>query len=156
MKEKDTARKRLRLLLALMALWDLVIGVYAVFGAHHLQQMVQFTPQSEPLFIRGVGVYWLFAAYLQLLGFRDPEKNLVAVQLTIVFRLSAALIDMVEVLFLLDRPFYFFHYMLLFFVVINLIVAYLTARFLRRMKFKWIDVAPQTVSGSVREQDGAQ
>lgn len=140
MEEKRVARKRLRLLLLMLVLWDLGIGVYAVFWAKHLQQLILFTPQSEPLFIRGVGVYWLFAAYLQFLGFRNPEKNLVAVQLSIIFRLSASVIDFFEAFFLLKRPFYFFHYLLIFFVFMNFLIAYLTANFLRKMKLKWIEI----------------
>ena len=138
MEEKENARRRLRVLLAVLALWDLGIGVYAVFLAKHLQQVILFAPQSEPLFIRGVGVYWLFAAYFQFLGFRNPEKNLVAVQLSIIFRLSAAVVDFAEVFFLLERPFYFFHYLLMFFVVMNCLIACLTARLLKKMNLKWI------------------
>jgi hypothetical protein len=54
--EKEIARKRLRLLLAL---WDLGIGVYAVFWAKDFQQIFLFAPRIEPLFIRGVRLYWL-------------------------------------------------------------------------------------------------
>lgn len=140
MEERETARKCLRVLLALLVLWDLGIGVYAVFWAKHFQQIVLFAPQTEPLFIRGVGIYWLFAAYFQFLGFRNPEKNLVAVQLSIIFRLSAAAVDFAEVFFLLERPFYFFHYLLIFFVVMNCLIAYLTVRFLKKMNLKWIEI----------------
>lgn len=140
MEEKEVARKRLRLLLAMLVLWDLGIGVYAVFCAKHFQQLILFTPQSEPLFIRGVGVYWLFAAYLQFLGFKNPEKNLLAIQLSIIFRLSAAVIDFIEVFFLLEHPFYFFHYLLIFFVFMNCLIVYLTVHYLRKMNLKWIEI----------------
>ena len=138
--KKKTARKYLRLLLGALVLWDLGIGVYAVIWAKHFQELVLFAPRAEPLFIRGVGVYWLFAAYLQFLGFRNPEKNVVAVQLSIIFRLSAAVIDFIEAFFLLERPFYFFHYLLMFFVLMNCLIAWLTARCLKRMDLKWIEV----------------
>lgn len=133
------ARKQLRLLMVLLALWDLGIGIYAVGFPKHLQQVVCFAPRAEPLFIRGVGVYWLFAAYMQFLGFRDPTKYLVAVQLAVIFRLSAAVIDSVEIL-LLPRPFYLFHYLLMFFVLMNCLIAWLTAGLLRRMSLRWIDI----------------
>ena len=74
MEQKERARKWLRLLLGLLVLWDLGIGIYAIFFAKHFEQFIQFAPRSEPLFIRGVGLYWLFAAYFQFLGFRNPEK----------------------------------------------------------------------------------
>ena len=138
MEEKDIARKRLRIILLLLALWDLGIGVYAVVFAGHFQQVVNFIPRPEPLFIRGVGMYWLFAAYVQFLGFKNPEKYLVAIQLSIIFRLSAAIIDLCVVSFLLGRPFYYFHYLLIFFVFMNCIIAYITARYLRRMNLNWI------------------
>jgi hypothetical protein len=140
MNEQTTARAYLRTLLILLVFWDLGIGIYAVFFAKHMQHTVQFIPQVEPLFIRGVGVYWLFAAYFQFLGFRNPEKNLVAVQLSIIFRLSAALIDFCEVFFLLPKPFYFFHYLLIFFVFMNLVIAFLTSKFLKKMNLKWIEI----------------
>lgn len=139
-KDKETARKYLRLLLAILVLWDIGIGLYSIFFAKHFQQIILFTPQSEPLFIRGVGMYWLFAAYIQFLGFKNPEKNLLAVQLSIVFRLSAAVIDFIEALFLLERPFYFFHYLLIFFVFMNCLIAYLTSHCLRKMQLKLIEI----------------
>ena len=140
MEQKEVARKRLRLLLAVLFFWDIGIGVYAIFFAKHFQQFILFTPQYEPLFIRGVGVYWLFAAYIQFLGFKNPEKNIIAVQLSIVFRLSAAVIDFIEVFFLLGKPIYFFHYLLVFFVFMNCLIAYLTISCLRRMNLKWIEI----------------
>ena len=140
MEDNEAIRKRLRLLLLMLVFWDMGIGVYAVFFAKHFQQFILFTPQSEPLFIRGVGVYWLFAAYFQFLGFRNPEKYLVAVQLSIIFRLSAAIIDFIEVFFLLGRSFYFFHYLLIFFIFMNCIIVYLTVRFLKKMNQKWIEI----------------
>lgn len=132
------AQKRLRLMLLLLAIWDLGIGVYAVVFAGHLQHVVNPVPCAELLFIRGVGMYWLFAAYFQFLGFINPEKYLVAIQLSIIFRLSAAIIDLCEVSFLLGRPFYYLHYLLILFVIMNCIIAYITARYLRRMNLNWI------------------
>lgn len=140
MDDENAARRYLRLLLGILVLWDIGIGLYAVLFAKHLQQLILFTPQNEPLFIRGVGVYWLFAGYIQFLGLIKPEKNILAVQLSIVFRLSAAMIDFIEAFFLLKQPFYFFHYLLIFFVFMNCLIAYLTAYFLRKMKLKWIEI----------------
>ncbi len=140
MGKKEIASKYLRLLLIILVLWDLGIGVYAVFFAKHFQEVILFTPQNEPLFIRGVGVYWLFAAYIQFLGFKNPEKNIIAVQLSIIFRLSAAVIDFAEAFFLLAPPFYFFHYLLIFFVFMNCLIAYLTALCLSMMNLKWFEI----------------
>lgn len=137
MDKTQSACRNLRFMLALLVLWDFGIGGYAVGFAEHMQQVIRFVPQPEPLFIRGVGVYWLFAAFFQYLGWRDPRKFLVAVQLSIVFRLSAAVIDCFEALVLLPKPFYFFHWTLLFFVVMNCLIAYLTARWLKGMGLNW-------------------
>ena len=137
MSETDATVRRLRLLLGGLVFWDFAIGSYAVFFAKHMQELIRFAPQSEPLFIRGVGVYWLFAAYFQFLAFRDPRKNVLAVHLAVVFRISAAVIDVIEVLFLLQRPFYFFHYLLLFFVVMNLVIAFFICRFSGQMGLDW-------------------
>jgi hypothetical protein len=135
------AEKLLKLLLGSLVFWDLGLGIYAVFFAKHFEAWVQFAPQYEPLFIRGVGMYWLFAAWFQFLGARDPRKYLVAVQLEIVFRSSAILIDTAEIV-LLQRPVYFFHYMLGFFVLMNFLIAVSTATLLKRMGLKAIDWSP--------------
>lgn len=140
MQERDIIVTRMRVLLAILVLWDVALGCYAVFAARHFQRVILFDPQTEPLFIRGVGLYWLFAAYVQFLGFRSPTRNVLAVQLAIVFRLSAALIDSVEALALLPGPFYFFHYLLLFFVVMNVLIAVVLARWLRRLGLQWIRI----------------
>jgi len=137
--EKEKARKHLRLLLGFLVLWDLILGTWAIFFAGNFQEFAGFTQREEPLFVRGVGLYWLFAAYIQYLGFKNPEKNLLAVQLSIVFRLSAALVDIVEAGILL-RPMYFFNYLLFFFVFMNCLIAYFTASFLKKMNLKWIDI----------------
>jgi hypothetical protein len=140
MTEYNMVRKRLRILMALMVIWDLVIGVYAVFWGKHMQSLLGLDSGIEPMFLRGVGVYWLFASYMQFLGCRNPEKFLVAIQLSIIFRLSAALFDSIEVLFLLPKPFTWVHYLLGAFVVCNIIIACITIHFLKRMNLKWIEV----------------
>lgn len=137
MDSAQTARRNLRYLLGMLVLWDFGIGVYAVGFADHMQGVVMFAERAEPLFMRGVGMYWLFAAFFQFLGCRDPRKFLLAVQLSIVFRLTAAVIDTFEALVLLPRPFYFFHWTLLFFVLMNIVIAYLTVRWLKKMDLPW-------------------
>ncbi len=131
----------LKRLLGLMVLWDLGLAIYAVGFAHQFQEFVRFAPEPEPLFVRGTGMYWLFAAWFQLLGALNPRKFVVAIQLAIFFRLSAAVIDSCEVLFLLPRPWYFFHSMLTFFVAANLVIAFAEAKLLGRMGLKWFDVS---------------
>ena len=139
--ESEKAEKLLKLLLYGLVLWDFGLAVYAVGFAHHFQEWVRFVPQEEPLFVRGVGMYWLFAAWFQFLGARNPRKFVVAVQLATVFRISAACIDTAEVI-LIPKPWYFFHSMLVFFVVSNIVIAVMQAVLLKKMGLKWFDASP--------------
>ncbi len=134
------AERRLKIILFLLVLWDLGLAIYAIGFPHHLQATARFEPQTEPLWTRGVGVYWGFAAWMQLLGWRDPRRFLVAIQLAIVFRLSAAVIDTIEVTVLLPGPWFWFHFLLLFFVAMNLVIAGTLAHLLRRLGLPWIEL----------------
>ena len=140
----DAAEKWLRKLLFMLVLWDFALAIYAIGFPHHVLALGRFEPQTEPLWTRGVGVYWGFAAWIQLLGWRSPRRYLVAVQLAIVFRLSAAVIDLIEIVWLLPRPAFYFHYLLGFFVVANLVIAFAEARLLRAMNLAWIEFARAT------------
>ena len=134
-----TAERRLKIILFLLMLWDFGLAIYAIGFPHHLQAVGRFEPQSEPLWTRGVGVYWGFAGWMQLLGWRDPRRYLAAIQLAIMFRLSAAVIDTVEVTALLPGPWFWFHFLLVFFVVMNLIIAGTLAHLLRRLGLPWFE-----------------
>ncbi len=140
MSEAKTERN-LRVLLGMLVLWDLGLAIYAIGFAPQLHSFIRYPPQPEPLFTRGVGVYWLFAAYIQFLGFLNPRKFVVALQLAIIFRLSAAVIDTVEVAFLLPKPFYFFHHTLLFFVFMNLLIAILLSQLMKRLGLRRFDIS---------------
>lgn len=133
------AERWLRILLGLLVFWDVGLAIYAIGFPHHFENIIHFVPRPEPLFIRGVGVYWLFAGWMQLLGWRNPRQYLTAVQLTIIFRLSAAVIDSCEVIFLLPSPMYFLHYLFIFFIIINIIIAGATITFLRKMDLPWVE-----------------
>jgi hypothetical protein len=140
----DRAEKILRGLLFLLVFWDFGLGAFAVLFAHDFEALARFTSSPDPLWARGTGMYWLFAGWFQLLGWRNPRKYLVAVQLSILFRLSAACIDTVEALVLIPKPFYFFHYTLLFFVVMNVIIAGTLITCLKRMNLPWIEFQKAT------------
>lgn len=135
----DRAEKWLRWLLLLLVLWDFGLAIYAIGFPHHVLELGRFEPQTEPMWTRGVGLYWGFAGWIQLLAWRSPRRYLVAVQLAIVFRLSAAVIDLIEIVWLLPRPVFYFHYLLAFFVVANLVIAFAEARLLKAMNLKWIE-----------------
>jgi hypothetical protein len=135
----ERAEKALRLLLFALVLWDFGLAIFAIGFPHTVLELGRFEPQTEPMWTRGVGLYWGFAGWMQLLGWRSPRRYLSAVQLSIVFRASAAVIDLAEVLWLLPRPMFYFHYLLLFFVVANLVIAYVIARCLKNMGLPWIE-----------------
>jgi hypothetical protein len=136
----ERAERVLRWVLFLLVFWDVGLAIYAIGFPDHLQETGRFEPQTEPLWTRGVGVYWGFAGWMQLLGAANPRRYLVAVQLTIVFRSSAAVIDTFEALVLLPRPMFWFHGLLLFFVVMNVLIAGTTVALLRRMGLPWIEL----------------
>jgi len=135
------AERYLRLLLAVLVVWDVGIGAYALLFPHQVHALIRFPPQPEPLFTRGVGLYWLFAGYIQLLGCLNPRKFVVALQLEIIFRLSAAMIDVAEVTLLLPGPLYYLHYTLVFFAVMDLLIAFAVAGLMQRIGLRWIDLS---------------
>jgi hypothetical protein len=138
------AERFLRLLLAVLVVWDVGIGLFTMVFPHQVHALIRFPAEPEPLFTRGVGLYWLFAAYIQFLGLLNPRKFVVAVQLEIMFRLSAAAIDVAEVALLLPRPIYFLHYTLLFFAFMDLLIGFTVARLMQRMGLRWMDLSGRT------------
>lgn len=135
----DRAETWLRRLLFVLVLWDFGLAVYAIGFPHHVLELGRFEPQTEPMWTRGVGLYWAFAGWIQLLAWRSPRRYLLAVQLAILFRWSAAVIDLIEIVWLLPRPMFYFHYLLGFFVVANLAIAFAQARLLTAMNLRWIE-----------------
>jgi hypothetical protein len=134
--EEEKIKRLLRVLLFILFLWDLLLGTATIIGASYIQKFLRLAIEKEPIFTRGVGLFWLFASYIYYLGYKDPIKNVIAVKLTIVFRILAGLFDLVESLFLLPKPFYFLHYILFVFVICNFLIAGITIYFLKKLKIK--------------------
>jgi hypothetical protein len=57
----------------------------------------------EPIFMRGVGILWLIAAYVQYVGWRDPVGRPHVVASALVFRFCGGTFEAIEGLFLLPR-----------------------------------------------------
>ena len=114
MEKYDSARKKLRILLALLFLSELPVAVYLLFFPYHFQSIFKLPSGPEPFFVREVGNFLIFAAYFQYIAFRNPEKNLQAVQLTIVLRLLAGMLELWEITMLLSTH-DMFYFALLFF-----------------------------------------
>jgi len=139
MDKYGAARKKLRIVLALLVLSELPVAIFLLFFPHLFVRLYELAPRPEPFFIREVGNFLLFAAYLQYLGFRNPEKHLRAVQLTIVLRVLAGALELVEITLILKTVDLFFG-SLLFFCVANFLFAYLIVRYLRQMELKWLEI----------------
>lgn len=135
----NTARRRLRFILALLFLSELPVAIYLLFFPYHFQQIFNFTVGADPFFIREVGNFLVFATYFQYTAFRNPEKNLQAVQFTIVLRVLAGMLEFVEVNFIL-KSYNLFYFSLLFFCITNFLFAYLIVRYLKQMNLKWIEI----------------
>lgn len=139
----ERAEKILKWVLGLLVFWDLGLGLFAVFFAGTFESMAGTTSSPDAIWARGTGMYWLLASYFQLLGARAPRKNLSAVSISIVFRLSAIAIDTAEVGFLFPRPpWTLFHSMLVFFIVCNALIAATLLFCLKRMNLPWLDLSP--------------
>lgn len=108
--------KALRALLLFLVFFDLAIAIPAlafpgwVIGLGALNADVPGALYRagpvEPIFLRGVGLLWLMAAYVQYLAFRDPERRLVAVNIAIVFRFCGGTFELIEALVLLPAAGY--------------------------------------------------
>lgn len=149
-RQGEKAEKLLRLMLGALVLWDLGLAVWSVGFPRHFEDFtiagvnrtLGVTVPSYPIYTRGTGMYWGFAAWFQFLGARDPRKFVTAVQLATVFRILATVIDSAELAFLMPGPWYHFHYMLLFFVVANVAIAAIQIGCLKKMGLPWLDTRP--------------
>lgn len=135
----NRARKRLRIILSLLFLSELPVSLYLLFFPYHFQNIFNFPAGSEPFFIREVGNFLIFATYMQYIAYRNPEKNLLAVQLTIILRLLAGMLEFVEINFILTS-YNMFSFALLFFCVTNFLFAFLIIRYLKQINLKWIEI----------------
>ena len=138
MEKYNSARRKLRILLALLFISELPVAMYLLFFPYHFQSVFNLPSGPEPFFVREVGNFLIFAAYFQYIAFRNPEKNLQAVQLTIVLRLLAGMLELWEITMLLSTH-DMFYFALLFFCVTNFLFAGLIGRYLKQMNLKWID-----------------
>ena len=136
----EQAERRLKLLLGLLMFWDTGLGLIALFAPHGFETWVNLTPQDEPMFRRVTGVYLCFGGFYQFLGWRNPRKYVLAVQLIILFRITGAMIEATEAS--LIRPFGLIPHALLVFVTVgDLVFAWIKARYLRLMGLPWFDIS---------------
>jgi len=114
MMSDEKALKVLRGILLFLVFFDLVIAIPALFFPGWVVSTAKLDSDAvagavyrsggvEPLFLRGVGVLWLLAAWVQYLAWRDPLNRLSAVNVAVVFRFCGGTFELFEVLFLLPR-----------------------------------------------------
>ncbi|MBI2301248.1 MAG: hypothetical protein HYU66_20260 [Armatimonadetes bacterium] len=87
--------RALRWVLVALAVADVALGVHAVVRPYAVG------PYASPVltdrfYVRIIGVFWLFMAYVETLGWRDPKRNLLAVQLAFMLRLPTGLLNLAE------------------------------------------------------------
>lgn len=112
MAKRETYIKALRVCLLGLVAFDLVIMVPALvfpgwvidlgsLNSGSIAGAPYRAGQIEPLFLRGVGILWLLAAYVQYVAWRDPVNRLLAVNIAIVFRFCGGTFELIVILFLL-------------------------------------------------------
>lgn len=88
------AHQWLRMLLGALALWDVLWGGLALIHAGALRPP-WLTPQPGDLgYIRVLGVFWLFMAYVQALAGSDLVRYRLAAQLAVALRLPTGLLNL--------------------------------------------------------------
>lgn len=149
-----SAMKWLRAILLFLVAFDLTLAVIALLFPRWVLAIGSLSSDAvhgamyrsgpiEPIFLRGVGVLWLLAAYVQLLAWKDPARNLVAVTIAIVFRTAGGTFELIEVLFLL--PAVRFGDSLIFavlgiFAAGDYLLVGVMALLLRRLRLEWWSV----------------
>jgi hypothetical protein len=105
--------KLLRAILLFLVFFDLLIAILALFFPHFVIATWHFDDPHvpgapyrqgvpiEPIWMRGVGILWVLAAYVQYVAWRAPVARLTAVHLAIAFRFVGGSFELVELLFLL-------------------------------------------------------
>lgn len=57
----------------------------------------------EPIFLRGIGILWLLAAYVQYIAWKDPPNRLQAINIALVFRFAGGTFELIEAAYLLRK-----------------------------------------------------
>jgi hypothetical protein len=102
----------LRGILLFLVFFDLALAIPALFfpewilelgklNADHVVGAMYRSGHIEPIFLRGMGVLWLLAAYVQFIAWKDPAKRLQAVNIAIVFRFAGGTLELIEMAYLL-------------------------------------------------------
>lgn len=141
----------LRRTLLFLVFFDLAIAVPALFfprwiialGKLNSDLVVGAMYRSgtiEPLFLRGIGLLWLLAAYVQLMAWKDPAKRLQAINIAIVFRFAGGTFELIEMSYLLRQVHFgdpLIFWVLGVFVAGDYLLIAIMIFFLKRLGFNW-------------------
>lgn len=147
----EKSLKFFRGILLFLVFFDLAIAIPALFFPGWVISIAKLDSDAvtgaiyrsggvEPLFLRGVGVLWLLAAWVQYLAWRDPLHRLPVVNIAIVFRFFGGTFELIAVLFLL--PAQGFHDPLIYwtlgiFVVGDYLLIAVMVGLLHRLRAPW-------------------
>ena len=138
MLEENHDRKRLVLISKIVFPFDFVLGLTLIIFAKAVQEILGIGHLEEPIFIRMAGVFTFFLGYLYFLSYRNPEKNFVLFQVTLVLRGFLAISHFSEAQFLIGGNLSLSHYAFYAMSFLDLMVFGAQIYFLRRMKKKWL------------------
>ncbi len=152
MTTQDQWMKYLRWTLLFLVFFDLSIAVPALFFPGWIIEIGKLNSDAvagamyrpgpvEPVFLRGIGVLWLLAAYIQYLAWKDPANRLQAVNIALVFRLAGGTFELIEAAYLLravhfSDPLIF--WVLGIFVAGDYLLVAIMMLFLRRLGLRWL------------------
>lgn len=106
MRQTDATRRTwqvLRWILLGLAIADVAFGIIAIVNPY-IAGPYASPLETDRFYVRIIGVFWIFMAYVALLGWRDPVRNLLAVQLTFTLRLPTGLLNLAELI--LEQPYW--------------------------------------------------
>ena len=151
MSDNEKWLKYLRGVLLFLVFFDLALAIPALFLPELIVGLGKLNSDAvagamyrsgaiEPIFLRGVGVLWLLAAYVQYIAWKDPATRLQAINIAIVFRFAGGTFELFEAAYLL--PGVHFNYPLVYwtlgvFVAGDYLLIAVMAFLLKKLGLKW-------------------
>ena len=151
MDTKEKWMRYLRWILLFLVFFDLSIAISALFFPGWIIEMGKLNSDLvkgamyrsgpiEPIFLRGIGILWLLAAYVQYIAWKDPARRLQAVNIALIFRFAGGTFELIEAAYLLRKvqfgdPLIFC--VLGIFVVGDYILVAVMIILLKRLGIKW-------------------
>ena len=134
----NTAEKWLKILLIGLGVFEIGTATLMVLLPPVYREVFNVPPEVDDYYVRQIGFFLYFFVYFIFLGVRDVRKNLLAVQLVIVFRGIQSVFELVHVLFLLETRDMVFYSMAVF-CICNACITAAVIYFLSCMGMPWID-----------------